>query len=200
MSARSLVLPDERFAVLRPALEERVRLAARAINAETLAHFLEGSARQTLRQGFDAAGAHEGTLWLADEAREHLVAAHNSGPRAAEMVGCFGQSLRSGMISLVFASEQPICENAVYRNEKQDTALDKKLGVLTVAMLAVPFYFGRELRGVVSCVRLREATSLDADPPPFTPADLQKLQDATAAVTRLIDYRLLAATVGWDES
>ncbi len=200
MSSRSLILPDERFAALLPALDERVRVAARSLDAKNFADYLDTPERLILGQSFTAAGAHEGTLWLADTAREHLVAAYNSGPRAAEIAGCFGQSLRSGMISLVFASEQPICENAVYKNANQDTALDEKLGVLTVAMMAVPFYFARERRGVVSCVRLRDACSVEPDPPPFTPADLHALQCAVAAVSRLIDFRLLAASLGWDES
>src|SRR5947209_3285230 len=89
MSSRPNVLPDERFIALLPALGERVRMAARAVSAENFSHALDASAQHTLLQGFDAVGAHEGTVWLADEAGANLIAAFNSGPRAAEIVGNF---------------------------------------------------------------------------------------------------------------
>jgi len=37
--------------------------------------------------------------------------------------------------------------------------LDEKLGVTTFAMIVVPFYFLSECRGVISCVKLMEATA-----------------------------------------
>lgn len=197
MSTRSNVLPDERFVALRPALEERVLLAAHTVTAENFPGFLDAAARDTLLHGFRAAGAHEGTVWLADATREHLVAAFNSGPRAGEIAGHFRQSLRAGMISLVFASEQPLCENEVHKNERQDKTLDRQLGLLTVAMMAVPFYFARELRGVISCVRLKNAAAPEADPPPFSLENLRALQSAAAVVSKLLDHRLLCDSVGW---
>jgi GAF domain-containing protein len=198
MPARPFVLPDERFASLLPAVDERVRTAARMLTAESFPNVLDTPVRHTLLRGFEASGADEGTVWLADEPPANLVAAFNSGPRAEEIVLHYVQSLAKGMISLVFASEQPICENAVYKNERQDKKLDQKLGVLTVAMMAVPLYFGRELRGVVSCVKLKDA-EVEADPTPFSPDDLRTLQAATDALSRLIDHRLLSASIGWGE-
>lgn len=56
---------------------------------------------------------------------------------------------------MVVATEQPICENQGHQNQQQDPALDRQLQLLTCALLAVPFYFAGELRGVISAVQLQ---------------------------------------------
>ena len=60
--------------------------------------------------------------------------------------------LAVAIVSLVAASEHPFVENNVYKNIKQDKALDEKLEKMTYAMVAVPLYFLNEVRGVISCV------------------------------------------------
>src|SRR5438067_6771739 len=113
MSARFIVLPDERFLPLSSVLDERLREAAARLDAGNLGAFLDPLMRSALAEGFAKTSAHEGTVWLLDTGRENLVAAFNTGPRAEEFVGVFKQPLRSGMISLVAVSEQPLCENNV---------------------------------------------------------------------------------------
>jgi GAF domain-containing protein len=199
MSTRSTVLPDERFVSLRLALEERMREAARTVSPENFSDFIDAATRAAMSNCLGAVGANEGAVWLADPTRENLVVAFNCGPNASELVGGFKQSLSAGMISLVFASEQPLCENEVYKNQRQDKTLDQKLGVLTVAMMVVPFYFVHELRGVVSCVRLKNARSPEPDPPAFSLDDLRALQTTVDLISTTIDHRLLSATVGWGD-
>lgn len=196
MTSRLTVLPDERFVSLGDALQERLTGAARQIDSGNFASLLDLPMRTVITDGFSKTGAHEGTVWLLDSEREHLVAAFNNGPRAAEFVGVFKQPLRAGMISLVLASEQPLCENRVYASQTQDKTLDSKLHLVTCAMLAVPFYFARQARGVISCVQLKPAASDAADPPGFAPCDLQALQFAATLLSRLIDHRLLALVLG----
>lgn len=196
MDKRIDFLPDERFAEWRGALNERLAAAAGALSATNLAAFLDPVMRATLHEGLRRAGADECTVWLLDKTRENLAASFNTGPRAAEIVGVFQQPLQTGIISLVVASEQPLCENHVYQNIRQDRTLDRKLGLVTCAMLAVPFYFADQVRGVISGVRLKSADAPGADPPGFLPEDLGAWQLTATLLTRLIDYRLLALTLG----
>jgi hypothetical protein len=199
MAGRLTVLPDERFLALRPALHARLKEAAQGMTGEVFADFFDKSMRGLLVDGFHRIGAHEGTVWMLDEAREALVPRFNSGPHAAEFVGSFRQSLRSGMISMVVAMEQPICENDVYKNQSQDRTLDERLRLQTCAMVAVPFYFLGDLRGVISCVQLKPADAIEADPPGFTPEHLCGLQLTAGVLSRLIEYRLLTLCLGLEE-
>jgi GAF domain-containing protein len=127
--------------------------------------------QEALKDTFSCLSADEGTLWVIDEEGEALVPRWNSGPNAAQILSRHRQRLTGGLISLVCATEQPLCENAVYRNTQQDPTLDRKLGVLTCAMIAVPLRLFGETVGVLSCVKLKN--TLEApDPEPFSAADL----------------------------
>ena len=191
-----MVLPEERIAALRPAAEEWLREAARQVCGEGFDDVFDQSMRALLTDRFQRVGAHEGTVWLLDGSREALVPRFNSGPNAEKFVGHFRQSLRFGMISMVVAMEQPICENDVHKNARQDKTLDQQLEVETCAMLAVPFVFAGELLGVVSCVQLRRTNSDDPDPPGFRVEHLQTLQETVGILSRLIEARLLALCLG----
>ena len=57
-------------------------------------------------------GGCEGTVWLADKEEKNLVAVYNSGEDAASLVG-FEQPIGAGIISMVFAQQQPYCENDI---------------------------------------------------------------------------------------
>lgn len=193
---RLTVLPDERFAALRPVLAARMKEAAELLAGGAFDGFFDATMRAMLAAGFASSGAHEGTLWLLDRERSHLVPRFNNGPHAAAFVGQFRQSLRSGMISMVAATEQPICENEMHANQRRDPALDEKLGLVTCAMLAVPFYFADEMRGVISAVQLRRAGDAAADPAGFSPENLRSLQLTASVLSRLIEHKLLALSLG----
>ena len=195
---RFTVLPEERFAALRPAVEARLREAAQEACAAGFDAVFDQAMRALLVDEFARVGAHEGTVWLLDAQRESLVPRFNSGPHAEKFVDRFRQSLRSGMISMVVAMEQPICENDVNKNAYQDPTLDQELELQTCAMLAVPFLFVGELRGVVSCVQLRRADSIEADPPGFGVEHLRALQLKVGILSRLIEARLLALCLGME--
>ncbi len=126
-----------------------------------------------LQSLFMRIGAHEGTVWLLDDASENLIPEWNSGPSANHFVGKFQQPLTSGLISLVCITGQAICENEVYQHAGQDPRLDQQLGVKTCSMIAVPVRVGGEVLGIVSCVRLKAAGDNIPDPPPFTTDDLR---------------------------
>jgi transcriptional regulator with GAF, ATPase, and Fis domain len=195
MAARLTVLPPERFTALRPSIEAQTQTLASMIVDEKFPDFFDPSLRAMLVESFRQMGADEGTIWLLDEDRQHLVPRYNSGPNANTFVGTFRQSLREGMISMVVATEQPICENEMPKNRRQDRRLDEQLQLQTVAMLAVPFYFAREMRGVISCVQLEPAGSTKVRSG-FSHEHLQALQLSAGVLSRLIDYRLLSLCLG----
>ena len=189
------MLPDERFTALRPELLAALRDAAHEIGGAAFADFFDAPMRSLLLDGFGRAGAHEGTVWLLDEARAALIPRFNSGPHAERFVDTFRQSVRAGMIGMVAATEQAICENEVCKNARQDRTLDEQLRLKTWSMIAVPFYFFGELRGVISCVQLQSG---DATPPGFSAEHLHGLQLTAGVLSRLIVYRLLALCLGLD--
>ena len=114
---------------------------------------LEPGALAELSAAFAAANADEGTVWLRSPDGDCLVAFYNSGPDAERIVG-FQQPLGSGLISMVFETEQAFCENEVQRSSVQDKRLDRHLGKDTRSLIAVPFGIRGEICGVISCVRL----------------------------------------------
>lgn len=140
-----------------------------------------------LRRAFADVHADEGTIWLLDEKQEALVPVWSSGPYGERFVGIHRQPLTAGLMSLICVTEQAICENAVYQNAQQDPTLDRRLGVLTCAMIAVPLRFCDAIHGGVSCVRVKAANASAPEPPPFSTADLALVTEAVREVERLIE-------------
>jgi hypothetical protein len=198
MAARMTLLPDGRLTALRPALLAALNDAAVEVSGPAFGSFLDESMRSLLIEGFHRLGADEGTVWLLDESKSALVPQFNSGPHAERIVGRFRQDLGAGMISMVAVTEQPICENEVCRNERQDRRLDHELGLKTWAMLAVPFSYFSELRGVVSCVQFLPAGEAMPAPAGFSAEHLGHLQHVAGLLSRLIEYRILAQCLGLD--
>ena len=195
MSERFTVLNDDRLNAIRPIITARLREAAGLVGGGAFEEFFDGTMRALLWDGLNRIHAHEGAVWLLDPTRSFLVPRFNTGPNASEFVGRYRQSLNSGMISMVVATEQPICENDVQKNQQQDKTLDRQLGLRTCSMIAVPFYFTDEMRGVVSAVRLKAADDVN-EPPGFGLEDLETLQLTTTVLTRMIVYRLLSLVLG----
>jgi hypothetical protein len=200
MAARFNLQPDPQFSHQRDRLRERVNSAAASLTAETFADLLDPLMQLTARDAFDAASAHEGTIWLADSDEKYLVPAFNTGARADQVIGVYKQPLTNGLISMVFKNGQTFCENGVYRNAQQDKALDESLDVLTCAMIAVPLSFALEVRGVISCVQLKPAGLDTPDPAGFPPSSIYRIERLAAVLGRLLDYSLVGTTVSWPAS
>lgn len=197
MSPRRNIVPEPRFVALKSKLAERLAGAGAGVRPENFAALLDPLMRQVLQQGFDEVKADEGTVWLLDEAGQHLVPAYNTGPHAARLVGKFQQPLGAGLICMVFANEQPFMENEVQRNAQQSKLLDSLLGLETHALIAVPFHFLNACRGVISCVQLKPPGPGHPDPAGFDPAAVHSIQRAATVVSRLVELRLIASTIGW---
>jgi hypothetical protein len=198
MASRFTILPDDRFVLLRGALDERLASVGNSVRPENFAALCDGMMRYVLEQSFFHAGAHGGLIWLLDESQEFLVPAFGIGAVSEQLVLQHQQPIREGIVSMVMMSEQPFCENEVYKNAKHSKIVDSKLQQQTYAMIVVPFYFLRQCRGVISCVKIQPA---DADPPismeGFSSDHLKIVQRAAAVLTELIDYKLLRQTIHW---
>ena len=195
--ARLNILPDPAFVQLRPELLDRLARVGAGINARQFGELLDPLMKDVFRKGVAESGAQEGTIWLVDEAGKYLEPAYNTGPRAEEFVGHFKQPLNTGLISMVFASEQPFIENAVPQNPSQSKLLDSLLQVQTTALIAVPFGFLHACRGVISCVQLTQPGSTGPDVPAFRPQHLAGIQRTVGILSQLIEHELLSVIVGW---
>lgn len=187
--------PDVSGAELQVSLQQQLRIAARQVSQDFATYF-DKAIREMVTEGLRLASADEGTIWLINTEEETLVPVFNSGAHADHFVGKFRQSLRSGMISMVVATEHPICENDVHQNRRQDPTLDQQLGVQTCAMIAAPFYFGGDLRGVLSGVQLRSTEEESTSPKGFSYVDLVTLQRITTLLGRLLEHRLILKQFG----
>jgi len=196
---RFTVIPEERFSELRTSIQSKVKTAASLACGEYFKSLLDSGILELLQCAFSSVGADEGTIWLLNDAKDALVPRYNSGERAREFVGKYRQPLTHGFVSIVFHTEQPLSENGVYRSARHDKTLDLKLGLHTCSMIAVPFVFCGELRGVISCVQVKPAAGDEPDPPGFTDEDLGRVQLIASAVGRLIDSKLLRLCLGIEE-
>jgi hypothetical protein len=191
------IIPEPAFLTLRPQLLDRLARVGAGIHAEQFRELLDPLMSEVFRKGVAEAGAHEGTIWLVDEAGEYLVPAFNTGQRADQIVGQFKQPLNSGLICMVFASEQAFLENAVSQSASQSKLLDTLLQVETTALIAVPFYFLQACRGVISCVQLSPPASSAPSLPEFGPQHLAAMQRTASLLSLLIEHELLSNVVGW---
>ena len=139
-SVRANFLPEQRFIPLRAALQEHLAKIGDAISPGNFLSICDEMLVKFLIDTFERVSADEGSIWLLDEEKQHLVVAFNSGPNADQIVG-FKQPLNKGIISLVVASEQAFIESNVYKDAKYSADLDNKLHNTTYAMIAVPLYF-----------------------------------------------------------
>jgi hypothetical protein len=182
--------PDPELSAAAPLVSRRLHERAALLDGAWFRSAQAALPRGMIGGAFTRCGAHEGTLWLVQE--DMLVPAVNTGPHADRLVDVFRQPIAHGIIGMVAVTEQAFCENDIRRNALRDATLDTLLGVETVAMLAVPMVFGGGVRGVVTCVQLRD----DRPAPGFTPAHLEDLERETGIAGRLIDLTLLDSILG----
>ncbi len=197
---RFTVVPEEKFSELRSNVQTRLRAAASMACNESFRSLLDPGIIGLLATTFRNVGAHEGTVWLINAQQNALVPRFNTGDRAREFVGRFHQPLTSGLVSLVFHTEQPLSENGVYQSARHDKTLDLQLGLDTCAMIAVPMIFCGELRGVLSCVQIKTAGAAEPDPPGFTEENQREVLQIAGAIGRLIEGKLLRLCIGLEDA
>jgi hypothetical protein len=193
---RFTLLPDPRFRKHVSVLLDRLDKAAKLITRETFDDFADDLIKTILADSFDVAGADEGTLWLVNPSKSELDAVFNNGPTAAKILK-HRQTLDRGLISMVFSTGQPFCENNIAQNPDHDRAVDRETGASTTAMIAVPFYFAQQCRGIVSCVQL---TKKPGSPPSRAGFDMESMREVSRAaslLTRLFDFKLISRIIGY---
>lgn len=168
--------------------------AARAfegLDGAALRALVGSDLRQIAECGFEGIAAAEGTVWLELPLRRVLIPVFNSG-RHGERFYEHEQSIDSGMLGMVFQTETPVVESDVYRNRSQDPSLDRKLGLLTCSMVAVPLVFFGQTRGVISAIRSKAADSAAADPDPFPVTAVAAMQQLAGDWALLLEQHWLA--------
>jgi hypothetical protein len=184
---RHQFLPDAVLGEYGAAVEQKLGEYASRVEPEDLQSLMDPVARDIFGKVLRETGADSGVIWLADAERTDLVAGYS---HKVEKLEGLRQPLDEGLISLVLGSEQAICENQVYEDERHSKRIDEKMGMITCAMIAVPFYLGGNVRGVVSCVQWKESAD-EPDPPGFTGSDLSQVKLFAAGAERLVNYQLL---------
>jgi hypothetical protein len=192
---RFTLLPDPRFRKHASALTDRLDKAARLITRDTFNDFADDLIATVLEDGFYAANGDEGTLWLVNPGKSELDAVFNNGP-TAEQVLTYSQSLDRGLISMVFSTGQSFCENNISEMPGHDKTVDRRTGSATCAMIAVPFYFAQQCRGILSCVQLvGQPRSLTRDG--FDMESMREVSRAASLLTRLFDFKLISQIIGY---
>lgn len=196
--SRLTLLPDQLFTPLRPALLGRLALVGQSITAENFGSVLDETMKYVIQEAINGSGGTEGSVWLFDQASESLIIAYNTGPNSQKLAGQFKQPLSSGIVSMVFSSEQPFAKNEVFNDPGQDKTLDSLLKVRTYAMIAVPFYFLEACRGVLSCVQLVPADAENIKLSGFDENHDRAFRHAASILGSLIDHWAIRKTIGLD--
>ncbi len=173
-------------------IERRLARAAGSVTPEEFKTLLGDPGRAMLRATMESVEGDSTSIWLADLAEKHLVVTHSFPDES--LVG-WKQPVTEGLTSLVFASEQSLCENNVYQNAHHSKRVDDAMDQVTCALIATPFYFGGALQGVVSCVQLKNGREAD-DPSGFSARDLGRIRRLSTVLERLVNYRLLTTLIG----
>ncbi|MBK1831530.1 GAF domain-containing protein [Verrucomicrobiaceae bacterium R5-34] len=127
-------------------------------------------------------------LWLAGNDHLHPLLGH--GPHSSRFIGDYRHPLSEGLISMVFASGQPFCENNIQANPQHSSRLDQQLGIQTDAMIVVPVISAGEMAGVITCVHTSQIDSPAENSQAFTSADMDELEFCAALVGRVLETRV----------
>jgi hypothetical protein len=136
-----------------------------------------------------ATDADDGALWLVDDVKRELRPCFSIGQHSKILLNEIRQPLTSGLISMVFFTEDSICEAEVGRRSEYCPDVDARLGMKTKAMIAIPVFFAQRCRGVFSAVlfdKADETTRKNA----FLPADFETLSQAATLWSELMESQL----------
>ena len=195
MSDRVTIIAAPEFTALRASLRSRIDAIHERITPENFGSLLTQQCRRLLHQSFDQIGADEGTIWLLDVDREHVIPVYNTGPNANRFVLQFRQPVSSGLIGMVVANHLPFVENDVPSNARQDGTLDRMLNVTTTALLAVPLSVSLGCVGVISAVKLTPRGEHQVKR--FSSDAIESVTFASGLIAQLLDYQILSGVVGW---
>lgn len=145
-----------------------------------------------LRDAVRLAGADEGALWLVDDIKRELRPCFSVGDHVGIFLREIRQPLSSGLISMVFFTENSICEADVGGRSEYSPHVDLRLGAKTKAMVAVPVFFAQRCRGVFSAVLFEEGIKVK-NKDVFQASEFETLSRAAALWSELMDSQLAGA-------
>lgn len=184
--------PDPDLAENAALIERQLEAATKSLGPGDLDKLLGRVGREIFQLFSRSAEADSFSVWLVDPDQTKLVVSYSEPD--PKLLG-WEQPLNEGLISLVLASEQALCENLVYQNAQHSKRTDEAMNQVTCSMIAVPFYLGGELRGVLSCVQLKDSPD-SPDPPGFTGVHLNRITRLSTLLGRLANYRALTEILG----
>ncbi len=188
-----LLQPDTELSEHAARIEQRLEECARRMQPEYMGELLGQTGRELISLTIRTLQADSASIWLVDAEHTRLIVSHVEPMN--ELMYKREQPLDKGLVSLVLGSGQAVCENRVYDNARHSKRTDEALGKITCALMAVPLYVGGTLRGVVSCVKLKNNPE-DPDPDGFTAPNLGRLKRLSAAIERILNYRMLVSILG----
>jgi hypothetical protein len=136
-----------------------------------------------------AVDADQGALWLVDDLKRELRPCFSIGGHSEFFLREIRQPLSSGLISMVFFTEDSICEAEVGRRSEYCSDVDSRLGAKTKAMIAIPVFFAQRCRGVFSAV-LFEVSPQVTHKEAFLHSDFETLSQAATLWGELMDSQL----------
>ena len=137
----------------------------------------------------------ESTLWAVDRDLEALVPIYHRGPDPENFLATVSQPLGAGIISMILAGGNSLCENDIATNPSHSQKIDQITGRETAAMIVTPVHAAGCVIAVLTGVRIRGAA-----PSSYTLEDLSALQLAARLVGELIEHRLLVGLCGWNDA
>jgi len=140
--------------------------------------------QEVLKRSCKTINCENSALWLSSD--DDLVPTLGFGPHAEHFIGNYSQPLGEGLISMVYASGQPFCENQIRSNPQHSSRLDQQLGIQTDAMITTPVSSQGEIIGVITCVHTSKAGS-DDTPCSFQALDLNELEFAATVIGRVLE-------------
>jgi transcriptional regulator with GAF, ATPase, and Fis domain len=141
---------------------------------------------EVLKRSCDVIGCENSALWLASG--DHLIPVLGHGPHAEHFIANYAHPLGEGIISMVYASGQPFCENHILANPQHSATLDQQLNIKTDAMITTPVIAQGEIAGVITCVHTSPAHAEGAtDPATFQASDVSELEFAATLTGRILD-------------
>ncbi len=179
--------PDPQLSEHAPAIERALAKAAMAVTPEEFMELIGDAGQSILRMVMESLAADSMSIWIADVEETKLVVTHTEPDPSFKG---WSQPLTEGLTSLVYASEQCLCESQVYLNSHHSKQVDEAMKQITTSLIAAPFYFGGKVQGVISCVQLKDRLD-DPDPPGFTARGLNRVRRLSSVLERLVNYKLL---------
>jgi hypothetical protein len=142
-----------------------------------------------LRDAVIAVDADQGALWLVDDLKRDLRPCFSIGEHSDFFLREIRQPLSSGLISMVFFTEDSICESEVGSRSEYCPDVDSRLGAKTKAMIAIPVFFAQRCRGVFSAV-LFDVNPKTSNKETFLHSDFDTLSQAATLWSELMDSQL----------